>query len=261
MKKLAVLFLFMLSALLAFSACEEVPEGTTHVVRFDVSRLSYVTSVPESLEVADGETVTAPNITDGAPTGYETIWTADPKTAAPYDFSAAVREDLTLTAIETPKHYEIEYLIEPGMGQNSAYNPTSYTMLDEITLRAPIKSTIPFGYRFVKWCSVKDLDGEVAEIERGTQGKLILVAVFRPYEYTVEYADLNGAANPNPTRYRFGDEVTLQPLEAEGFLGFTAYKSHTLEVTELTGDFVAAHWQELFNSNYIYIKANWEETE
>ena len=261
MKKIALVFLLIFSLSFVCAACGEDPEPVTHVVRFDVSRLSYETSLPEAAEVSDGETVSAPNLTDGAPTGYETIWTTDPQTGTPYDFSQAIKADLTLYAIETPKTYEIQYLIEPGRGENSAYNTTSYTMADEITVRDPI--SIPFGYHFVKWCYFDDLESDVTKIERGTQGKIVLRAIIKPNEWTVIYSDLNGAANPNPTKYVYGTELILEAPTLNGYIftGFTAHKVSSLEVTGLTGEFVTEHRQELFNSNYIYLRANWEAKE
>ena len=98
-------------------------------------------------------------------------------------------------------------------------------------------------------------------IAAGTKGDVVLRARIERVEYEVQYRNTKNAANPNGDSYLFGDEVTLLPLEAAGFVGFVSYADPTLEVTTLTADFIVENEKRLFTGGVIALKAKWSEEE
>ncbi len=262
MKRLLAVLLFLVLLLGAVSCKEELPaeEDSSFTVTFVTTTLPYEAAAPERVTVKKGESTSRPALDAQATAGYVVIWTKDSTKKTPYDFSAAVEEDIVLYAVEVPREYTVTYLMEKG--KNSANNPTTFTMATEtIVLKEP---TMPFGYRFIKWAYYDDPDSVVDVIEKGTEGDVVLRAVYAPVEYTVTYLEA-GEENPNPPTYVFGSTLSLESPLKEGFVfrGFTiAGDVDKTPVTTLTAEFVVAHRTALFYENgTICLVANWEVKE
>ena len=259
MKRLLALLLFLVLLFGLASCKEEMPaeEDSYFTVTFVTTTLPYDAAAPESVRVKKGESVPRPALSVEATAGYVVIWTKDSTKKTAYDFSAEVKEDLTLYAVEVPREYTVTYLMEKG--KNSADNPTTFTMATDTIYLA--KPTMPFGYRFVKWAYYDDPDSVVEVIEKGTEGDVVLRAVYAPVEYIITYFE-GGDVNPNPQTYTFGSTLSLESPSREGYVfrGYTIKgDSDNTPVTTLTEEFVLAHRAALFHENgTISLFANWE---
>lgn len=259
MRKVFTVIILILATLVCCVSCKETEEAVFRTVHFDVSYAVASMDVPADIVVADGEKITLPTIEAEATPGNVYIWTADPVKKDRYDDSSSVTADMTLYAVEVPKSYKIIYLFEFDGVVNSPLNPTEYDSTEEIVLQAPYKTTIPFGYKFTGWCYADDPTSNVTTIAAGTKGDVVLRARIERVEYEVQYRNTKNAANPNGVSYLFGDEVTLLPLEAAGFVGFVSYADPTLVVTTLTSDFIVENEKRLFTGGVIALKAKWSE--
>jgi len=259
MRKASAVIILLLTALFCFACCGQEEELVFHTVRFDVSYASASMEAPSDISVEDGKTVILPGIKAEATPGNVYIWTTDPIGKPRFDPSSSITEDLTFYAVEVPKRYKITYLFEFDGIVNSPKNPIDYDSTEEIVLQSPVVTTIPYGYKFIKWSYADDKESDVTRIPVGTKGDIVLRAYIIPATYKVEYADVNGEENPNAKSYLFGDELKLEPLDAEGFVCFTAKKDPTLVVEELTPAFITEHKDSLIQGGYIYLKAKWSD--
>ena len=84
--------------------------------------------------------------------------------------SVVMEENVSLTVNFSPVEYTITYELDGGV--NSSENPTSYTILDEVTFAAPAKD----GWAFAYWLDGSDerTDG----IEKGSTGDITVRAVY-----------------------------------------------------------------------------------
>ena len=124
------------------------------------------------MTVEDGKTVAKPE-TDPAKNGYD--FGGWQNGDAEYDFSAAVKSDLALTAKWTAHAYKITY--ELNGGTNSSENPATYTIESEdITLKDP---TAPADKpNFGGWFKDAEFKTQVTKIAKGSTGDLALYAYF-----------------------------------------------------------------------------------
>jgi len=262
MRRVFVSLLLILLLLSSLFSCKKKPESSDvfYEITFSTSALSYAAEPPASLFVKQGDRVKEPRFTVEPTAGYVVIWTKDTADRTPYDFSTPVEESFTLYAVEVPRTYSIIYLLQGGI--NLKKNPHSYTKASEtISLLSLPNENCPWGYRFRKWSYFDDEDSEVVEIPHGSEGDIVLRAVYTPATYRIYYSNLQGAANPNPDAYTYGTELTLQLPTREGYIctGFTVSK-YKLAVSELTSTFVYDNQNVLFRENgAINLYANWEE--
>ena len=124
------------------------------------------------MTVEDGKTVAKPE-TDPTKNGYD--FGGWQNGDAEYDFSAAVKSDLALTAKWTAHKYTITY--ELNGGTNSSENPDKYTIESEdITLKDP---TAPADKpNFGGWFKDAEFKTQVTKIAKGSTGDLALYAYF-----------------------------------------------------------------------------------
>ena len=169
------------------------------------------------MTVEDGKTVAKPE-TDPAKNGYD--FGGWQNGEAEYDFSAAVKSDLALTAKWTAHAYTITY--ELNGGTNHAENPATYTIeTEEITLKDPTgPAAAPV---FQGWYSDKDLQNRVnpAVIAKGSTGDRTFYARFGAEalkEFTVTFnvvAEAGGAVlGTDSIKVNDGDKISDAQLEA-----------------------------------------------
>ena len=165
----------------------------------------------------DGKTVAKPE-TDPAKNGYD--FGGWQNGEAEYDFSAAVKSDLALTAKWTAHAYTITY--ELNGGTNSSDNPDKYTIESEdITLKDPTgPAAAPV---FQGWYSDKDFQNRVspAVIAKGSTGDRTFYARFGTEalkEFTVTFnvvAEAGGAVlGSDSVKVNDGDKISDAQLEA-----------------------------------------------
>ena len=124
------------------------------------------------MTVEDGKTVAKPE-TDPAKNGYD--FGGWQNGEAEYDFSAAVKSDLALTAKWTAHAYTITY--ELNGGTNSSENPATYTIESEdITLKDPAGPADKPN--FGGWFKDAEFKTQVTKIAKGSTGDLALYAYF-----------------------------------------------------------------------------------
>lgn len=126
-----------------------------------------------------------------------------------YEIPADSEGDLVLTALWSPKTYQISYTNTKG-AENP--NPAEYTIeSDTISL----ESLSCEGYQFAGWY----WDGiEVASIPTGTAGDITIEARWTPLVYSITYQNTKGVSGSNPTLYTIEDTVILQDISAEGYV-------------------------------------------
>ena len=147
----------------------------------------------------------------------------------------------TFTANWTAINYQITYNLNGGT--NSANNPATYTIEDEVELADPTR----LGYTFTGWSN----DGTIA---RGSTGAKSFTASWTINTYTVSY-NLNGGslAGSNPTTYTIVDNVyLLNPTRnCYRFLGW--YTANGTRISNLQGNAanlsLTARWECYLTTN------------
>ena len=267
--KRALAFILIIIALLGLFSCKgKEPVAAPDVyytVSFTTTLLPYSVMAPASQSVKAGESASAPSFGVEPSGGYVLIWTADPVSLLPYDFTRPVEGDLLLYAAETPRTYRITYLTERGTVP--AANPTSFTKETPTFSLAAVRLDYDedFGYQFLDWSYYDDPNSAVSEIEQGGESDLILRAKITPIEYEVYYKEA-GEGFDGAKTYLFGSTMSLESPSREGyvFTGWTIYMDASrTPVTTLTPEFVKQHRAALFrgSGNGIGLLANWEEEE
>ncbi len=200
-----------------FTSCQQPtttePETARHTVTFDSKGGTEIAPVT----VEDGKTVAKPE-TDPAKNGYD--FGGWQNGEAEYDFSAAVKSDLALTAKWTAHAYTITY--ELNGGTNSSDNPDKYTIESEdITLKDPTGPAAALVFQ--GWYSDKDFQNRVspAVIAKGSTGDKTFYARFGAEalkEFTVTFnvvAEAGGAVlGSDSIKVNDGDKISDAQLEA-----------------------------------------------
>ena len=264
MKRISVvlLILLLLCGLFACKRNTEEPAGEEEVtfeITFSTTLLPYASTPPASVSVKKGEKVTAPTLETTPTPGNAVIWTESSVTRTPFDFATPVEKNLVLYAVEVPRNYTITYLLE--IGTNDKRNPATYSAAsDTITL---FDALLPRGYDFDKWSYFDDPDSSVSEIPKGSEGDVVLRAVWHNREFKILYYE-EGEGNPNPETYVFGEELSLAAPAREGyrFAGYVCHADRKVVVEKLTQEFLLAHWNSLLENGIdICLLATWEEEE
>ena len=266
MKRVFYVILILLIVFGSVACKERRPESPAEIfysVQFSTTLLPYAAETPVAQSLKAGECAAEPTFGATPSAGYVLIWTADPATLTPYDFTRAVERDLLLYAAETPRPYKITYLTERGTVPAS--NPTSFTKETPTFSLADVRLGYDedFGYQFRNWCYYDDPDSVVTEIEQGREGDLVLRAKITPIAYDVYYKEA-GDGFAGAKTYLYGDTMSLESPLREGYVfrGWTIYMdAGRTPVTTLTPEFLKAHRTALFHGNGsgIGLLANWEE--
>ena len=265
MKRLFVFLLILIGLTGLFSCKREQPAPPEEVflsVSFSTTLLPYAAATPATQSVKAGECAEEPVLAAEPTAGYVVIWTSDPSSRTPYDFSRPVEGDLLLYAAETPRTYHVTYLTErgavPASARTSFTKETPTFSLKEVQLDADED----FGYRFLYWSYFDDPSAVVNEIAQGTEGDVVLRAYIVPVTYDIYYKEA-GDVSSLPKKYVYGEQVSLGVPLREGyrFIGWTIYADRQrTPVTTLDAAFVKAHRKALFrgNGSGIGLEANWE---
>ncbi len=119
----------------------------------------------------------------------------------------------------------VDYILNGGT--NASTNPETYKAGDNASLADPIKK----GYNFLGWFNAND--DRITTLEGQTE-HLTLTAKWEKAIYTITYAGLEGATNPNTATSYTVDTVTiiLQNPEREGYI-FNGWYIGDTKVTEI----------------------------
>ena len=205
-------------------------------VKFDTDGGSAV----NEQTVTEGEKAKKPS--DPAKTGYEFKgWNFDGST---FDFDTAITGAVTLKAQWSLVEYNITYA-----GADGATNPnvtTKYTIESEDIVLSDAEKK---GYEFKGWSNGAAV---VTKIAKGTTGDITLTATWKALEYSISYAGVDGAANPNATTTKYtieSEDITLLDAEKNGY-EFKGWSNGAAVVTKIakgtTGDItLTATWKAL----------------
>ena len=143
----------------------------------------------------------------GSKTGYDFVGWSD------WDFeSDVVSGSMTLDAVWEEAVYKISFQTEGG----SEINPTEVRYQSDYQWSVPEKR----GYDFLGWkdgdTMLTDAVGQSLAAWTKAQDTTV-TAAWEAIEYTIDYANLKGADNPNPTAYTIEDEVTFAPVAQAGY--------------------------------------------
>ena len=167
-------------------------------------------------------------LTDASKTGYTFGGWKNANGDAVTKITKGSTGDITLTAQWTTISYNITY---EGLNGATNSNPVTYTIeTATITLQNPTRT----GYTFDGWFDATTDGNKVESIAQGSSGAKTFYARWSLVTYTITYAGLDGATNPNTaTSYTIETEtITLQKPTKEGYT-FT-WKNGMEEVTQIT---------------------------
>lgn len=274
MKKMVVLCLFISLICGALYGCAKdsvtvTPTATHYDVSFNVDALGLEVSAPDSITVESGKTVSAPILDVQPETGYTYIWTVSVSSRTEFDFSQPISADLTLSAVQVCKAYNITYLC--GDGTNNVKNPATYTMADTVNLYNA-EPRPQSGYKFLYWSYWDDASTQVFELEEGTMGDIVLRAVYAATTYDIRYefdVTAGGVNSPdNPSSFTVEDEaVILEPASREGYVfkgwfiqGASGEGKGTILVGTLSAEFFLDNYDDILEASGsgIILEAHWE---
>ena len=190
-----------------------IPSSAVLTVTFDANN-GTGTMNPQTFTSGVAQALTANAFTRNGYTFKEWNTQADGSGTSYADGAqVTLTENLTLYAQWTPTNYTITYDLDGGT--NDSANPTSYTVEDSITLKAPTKT----GYTFNGWT----LDGKTITEIKDLTGDITLIATWTPITYSITY-NLDGGSATNPISYTIETEsFTLNNPVKDGytFTGWT----------------------------------------
>ena len=108
--------------------------------------------------------------------------------------------------------YTITYHLDSGTNYQS--NPSTYTVLDNVTFAAPTRR----GYTFNGWYLEDTFDNQIETIELNTINNIEVYAKWTPTVYTITYHLNEGTnSNQNPSTYTLLDEITFATPTRRGY--------------------------------------------
>ena len=138
--------------------------------------------------------------------------------------------DRSYTATWTIINYTITYNLAGGT--NHASNPTTYTVEDTITLRAPTRN----GYNFAGWTGTELASATTNVTFSDKTGDRSYTATWTIINYTITYTLGSNVVNhpSNPATYTVEDTITLKaPIKDGGYIfgGWTGSNGETPETS------------------------------
>lgn len=206
--------LFVLCAL-SFTACSLSTRYTLNFV-YDGKTIFTVKTWGDEVVTMPNEPAKAGYVFDGWYFDDETFtqpFTEDTLVSDPITQSTSVYAKMSIAP------YTITYVLDGG----TTDNPTGYSLDDgEITLNDATKP----GYTFIGWY---DGDTLVTTISAQSGKNYVLTAKWQKVTYTITYVGTKDADNTNPISYTAEDTITLEPLQAEGYV-FSGWENESGEV-------------------------------
>lgn len=134
-------------------------------------------------------------------------WYSDEKLTKEFKFDSAIKATTTLYAKWTPVKYDITYDLDGG--ENHKDNPATYTIEDEITLKAPVKK----NYTFLGWTYKGQSEPQISvTIIKGTHDALSYTANWKLNEYAVDFKTNSDDVIASIT-VQHGDKITRPEKE------------------------------------------------
>ena len=156
--------------------------------------------------------------------------------------------NITLYANWNRAVYKINYVLADGSGisaesiRNS--NPAERTADENIQLSQPVSEDR--SYYFEGWYTSPDFteDSKITEIKASLYEDITIYAKWKTavYKITYNFGIVNHLVveleNNNPETYLFGEEISLEPLSADGFIfnGWCTDKNYKNHIDKITAD-------------------------
>lgn len=233
-------------------------QGRVHVTEvYTVTFDSYGgTPVPPAQEVEYGLTATEPAAPEKTGYTFDGWYLGDEK----YDFSAAVEQNITLTAKWQKKTFTVKYYLPDETGAWVEKKMDTVDSVDYATYSLWTPNAED-GYEFSGWYQKPADIGVKAKVEKLHMAKeWKLYGKFTPIEYTIQYVYNDGkATSTNPTTYTVeSDTITLADATGADW-GKTFLEWHDengQKITEIptgsTGDrVITAYWNWPVHLHYL----------
>lgn len=214
------------------------------------------TPVPPAQEVEYGLTATEPAAPEKTGYTFDGWYLGDEK----YDFSAAVEQNITLTAKWQKKTFTVKYYLPDETGAWVEKKMDTVDSVDYATYSLWTPNAED-GYEFSGWYQKPADIGVKAKVEKLYMAKeWKLYGKFTPIEYTIQYVYNDGkATSTNPTTYTVeSDTITLADATGADW-GKTFLEWHDengQKITEIptgsTGDrVITAYWNWPVHLHYL----------
>ena len=214
------------------------------------------TPVPPAQEVEYGLTATEPAAPEKTGYTFDGWYLGDEK----YDFSAAVEQNITLTAKWEKKTFTVKYYLPDETGAWVEKKMDTVDSVDYATYSLWTPNAED-GYEFSGWYQKPADIGVKAKVEKLYMAKeWKLYGKFTPIEYTIQYVYNDGkATSTNPTTYTVeSDTITLADATGADW-GKTFLEWHDengQKITEIptgsTGDrVITAYWNWPVHLHYL----------
>lgn len=214
------------------------------------------TPVPPAQEVEYGLTATEPAAPEKTGYTFDGWYLGDEK----YDFSAAVEQNITLTAKWQKKTFTVKYYLPDETGAWVEKKMDTVDSVDYATYSLWTPNAED-GYEFSGWYQKTADIGVKAKVEKLYMAKeWKLYGKFTPIEYTIQYVYNDGkATSTNPTTYTVeSDTITLADATGADW-GKTFLEWHDengQKITEIptgsTGDrVITAYWNWPVHLHYL----------
>ena len=190
-----------------------VTENITLTAKWNINKYTVAfntdggTPVPPAQEVEYGLTATEPAAPEKTGYTFDGWYLGDEK----YDFSAAVEQNITLTAKWQKKTFTVKYYLPDETGAWVEKKMDTVDSVDYATYSLWTPNAED-GYEFSGWYQKTADIGVTAKVEKLYMAKeWKLYGKFTPIEYTIQYVYNDGkATSTNPTTYTVeSDTITL----------------------------------------------------
>ena len=239
-----------------------VTENITLTAKWNINKYTVAfntdggTPVPPAQEVEYGLTATEPAAPEKTGYTFDGWYLGDEK----YDFSAAVEQNITLTAKWQKKTFTVKYYLPDETGAWVEKKMDTVDSVDYATYSLWTPNAED-GYEFSGWYQKAADIGVEAKVEKLYMAKeWKLYGKFTPIEYTIQYVYNDGkATSTNPTTYTVeSDTITLADATGADW-GKTFLEWHDengQKITEIptgsTGDrVITAYWNWPVHLHYL----------
>ena len=239
-----------------------VTENITLTAKWNINKYTVTfdsyggTPVPPAQEVEYGLTATEPAAPEKTGYTFDGWYLGDEK----YDFSAAVEQNITLTAKWQKKTFTVKYYLPDETGAWVEKKMDTVDSVDYATYSLWTPNAED-GYEFSGWYQKPADIGVKAKVEKLYMAKeWKLYGKFTPIEYTIQYVYNDGkATSTNPTTYTVeSDTITLADATGADW-GKTFLEWHDengQKITEIptgsTGDrVITAYWNWPVHLHYL----------
>lgn len=213
----------------------------------DAEKSSYKVENPNPSQYNYGQEITLSDASTDDPAFTFDGWFSDSRfTNKITSIGKNASGEIILYAKWIVKNYDINYVLSDSSGIDASSvapnNPYSASSIDNLILNDAVSSDKNF--RFAGWYTDRELTKRITVIKAGQLDSLTLYAKWETAVYNIsyDYAMIKQTYlkidNPNPVKYNFGDNTTLLPIEADGFIfnGWCLDEARKIKIDSIPAD-------------------------